>query len=248
MQDAIFNVPFFYEMTVIKKRCQKTSTVIVKSTHPVKLKRVANADVAPTFDVDFCLPGEKDTQHIFTIPLVDGRLYQPKDTHLTAEVAEDMSRSGFDNPFARTAEKAGRFCNNVINERDIPSQAFREVFSDTRDDVTSALDDIAKNYVIADGVTYTPIGEPYYYVTTLGLGNNHGGTVLNVGYTYEGKPQIQPAFNASQLELAKTFADQVAAGRGDTKHIGIGPLYQITVHRPEDITLPEGQIPTDETA
>lgn len=238
MKTISFTVPFFYELNVIRKRCHNAVPVIVKGIHTVSLKSVSPADVAHSFDVDFCLPGEQDTQHIFTIPLVDGRLYQFAPAHLTQALIEDINQSGFNNPFARVAENKGSFTKHIINEEDIPAQDFREVLANKRSAVTENLDAIAKHYVIAGDKTYTPIGEPYYYVNQMGLGNNHGGTVLNVGYTYKGKPQLEPAFNAGQREEAQAYADSVAAGRGDTKSIGTGPLYIITVHRPDDIDLP----------
>ncbi len=242
MNKQNFEIPFIFKMEVIKKRCRKPSTVYVQGIHSVAIQKIKDSDAILSFEVDINIKSEDKKQRIFTIPVVDGRLYQQTEEHFTQDLIGDVERPGLTNPFARSATTYQYFSSEVLDEKDISASDFRAVINSNRKIITDELDALAKNYIVGEKVTYTIIGEPYYCVHTMGLGNNNGGTVLNVAYTHSGKPQTTPAFNANQLDEAQSYADAVAKNRGDSKSIGIGPLYTINVHRPDDVILPKADV------
>lgn len=120
-------------------------------------------------------------------------------------------------------------------------------------------DSIENDHVLIDGEVWATDQEPGYYVTTFGMGGNHGGTALFADSL--GRHQTNPAdgsapsdsiFRASELEAAKAKAIEVAMDRGDTESVGglerFGETWDITPdamnvetiwHRPVELSFGE---------
>ena len=76
--------------------------------------------------------------------------------------------------------------------------------------------------------------EPCYEVCTFGLGSNHGGTALMLGTAAAGaNVENDYIFRADELEAAKTAAEAVALGRGDTESVASIRRCDSTWHRIE---------------
>ena len=77
---------------------------------------------------------------------------------------------------------------------------------------------LAKKFIVVDGFAYELTGEPYYSVTCFGLGNNHGGTGLFVGWSYRSNKNV---FGYTPLDknAAINSAVEIASRRGDTDDI-----------------------------
>lgn len=73
--------------------------------------------------------------------------------------------------------------------------------------------------VTTDGELYIQTNEPRYVVVTFGLGHNHGGTALLVGYHYGFNIESNNYFNANESDKAIAYAKEVAKRRGDTDSI-----------------------------
>lgn len=97
----------------------------------------------------------------------------------------------------------------------------------------------ASDFIIVDGILYKRCYEPYYSVTTFGLGNNHGGSTLSIGWLYKGAKhrELCPAiYPATKRDEAINAALTVAIGRGDNEsveHIRQGGMGEIHVLIPE---------------
>lgn len=78
----------------------------------------------------------------------------------------------------------------------------------------------AREYLIIDGKVYHISGEPRYVVMTFGLGHNHGGTSMSVVGYYNPNISNKNYFSALDGEAAISYANSVAASRGDTDSIG----------------------------
>ena len=76
----------------------------------------------------------------------------------------------------------------------------------------------AADWLIIDGIAWRKAAEPYYYVQTFGLGNNHGGTGLIIHTDHYGNKD-EYSFSALQEEDARQKAVKVALDRGDTNYV-----------------------------
>lgn len=88
-----------------------------------------------------------------------------------------------------------------------------EDFSES--EVAMKYQEEADRYLIIDGVAWEKASEPFYYVETFGLGNNHGGTALMIDCTGS-RMDYYHTYSALQREEAVKTAIQVALDRGDT--------------------------------
>lgn len=93
-----------------------------------------------------------------------------------------------------------------------------------------------RSVLLIDGWAWVASMEPYYEVTTFGLGHNHGGTALMVGHGF-----ARDSFKLNQLEAAIAQATKVATERGDTNDLPITPHEVFTVHIPEAIKSKRGK-------
>ena len=75
----------------------------------------------------------------------------------------------------------------------------------------------AENYIIVDGEAYERTGEPYYYVTCFGLGNNHGSTGFFVGWADYRDRKAVWGWTAANKAKAINGAVEIALNRGDTE-------------------------------
>lgn len=93
-----------------------------------------------------------------------------------------------------------------------------------------------RSVLLIDGWAWVASMEPYYEVTTFGLGHNHGGTALMVGHGF-----ARDSFKLNQLEAAIAQATKVATERGDTNYLPITPHEVFTVHIPEALKSKRGK-------
>lgn len=86
----------------------------------------------------------------------------------------------------------------------------------SKEDYISELRRKVRRYLIVDGDVYERCCEPYYSVTTFGLGRNHGGTGLFVSWA---EPLAKKIYGWSALDTQAVIegAVRVALNRGDTK-------------------------------
>ena len=100
----------------------------------------------------------------------------------------------------------------------------------------SAVRKANNQYIIVDNELFKETAEPRYVVNTFGLGHNHGGTGLFVEYHYNPNISKNNYFSALEGDMAVTYANNVAAGRGDTKDVGKFEKM-IVVHMPEIVKI-----------
>lgn len=113
--------------------------------------------------------------------------------------------------------------------------------ADSRQQWVDAITDDYAGYRIIDGQVWEVTCEPYYRISTFGLGGNHGGTGLMTAWDQCGRERDDLIFRADDYESAYAKAVEVALNRGDTESVG-GFDQLITVHLPEAVTL---QIPRE---
>lgn len=94
--------------------------------------------------------------------------------------------------------------------------------------------------VDTEGFVWKRAAEPCYYVTTFGLGGNHGGTSLMVGDVFDCRNG--QVFRSDEFESALAHAIEVAENRGDTRDVRAFTerpegYRRITVHRPESVKV-----------
>ena len=93
--------------------------------------------------------------------------------------------------------------------------------------------DIAGGYEV-----WEQVGEPRYVVSTLGIGNNQGGTSLFIVNDYNEKVASENYFNALQFEEAVRFGVATATARGDDRSIhNIMEAEKITVYMKDIVRL-----------
>lgn len=100
----------------------------------------------------------------------------------------------------------------------------------------SAVRKANNQYIIIDNELFKETAEPRYVVNTFGLGHNHGGTGLFVEYHYNPNISKNNYFSALEGDMAVTYANNIAAGRGDTKDVGKFEKM-IVVHMPEIVKV-----------
>lgn len=88
----------------------------------------------------------------------------------------------------------------------------------SKSEVAMKYQEEADRYLIIDGVVWVKSPEPFYYVETFGLGNNHGGTSLLIDRNGRCTDHYH-TYSALQREEAVKAAIQVALDRGDTDAI-----------------------------
>lgn len=244
------SVPAMYELRAIKKRCQKPTNLGVKTTVDAQIKTADPDDVKPAFIIKGIMPEYPNEQEIFRI---DGKLYCPATRENATEVRNPTGLCGcpFYQPGRYTSEANWPEGDNSFRtfsldspllhlEHEIDRMQLRSKIRDNKADIARLIEEMASAFVLVGDTLYRRIGEPYYYVSALGMGNNHGGTATFSGLaTHDGKtPGIEKAFNALQRDEAIAYADSVAKNRGDTKSVGNKPLNEIVVLDKTAVTLP----------
>lgn len=88
-----------------------------------------------------------------------------------------------------------------------------------KDEYINILRRKARRYIIIDGDVYERCCEPYYSVTTFGLGRNHGGTGFFVSWA---NPVSRKVYGWSAIDTPAAIegAVRVALARGDTDSEG----------------------------
>lgn len=118
----------------------------------------------------------------------------------------------------RTKREGGPLCRNVKAE-DFSWQWNLAVYRGedmTYDEHLALVKKKARNYIVIDGLLYEKCCEPYYSVTTFGLGRNHGGTGFFVSWANP-IPKSVYGWSAIDHHAAIVGAVKVAFNRGDTE-------------------------------
>ncbi len=131
-------------------------------------------------------------------------------------------------------------------QHSIPIDAVREIVASKEGDRIAEIFEQASRYAVIDGVLFTTCEEPCFEIDTLGLGHNHGATVLSVRMSYNPNLNRSRYFRADQRAEAIAAAERIALGRGDTQSVPVIPYGNIEVLLPEwvrrhpEIDGPEG--------
>ena len=92
-------------------------------------------------------------------------------------------------------------------------------------------------YLLIDGKLYIEEGEPRYYVSTGGLGCNHGGTWLSTDNSYNPNIPWSRYFRCDNLKEALALHKKIAKARGDTKSIPSRHHARFKVLMPEVLSV-----------
>lgn len=106
----------------------------------------------------------------------------------------------------------------------------------SREAVVKLARNSMKDYILVDGELYGQTAEPRYVINTFGLGHNHGGTGMFVEYGYNPNIRKDNYFSALDGAAAVSYANKVAARRGDTNDVGKFK-ETIIVHMPEIVKV-----------
>ena len=86
----------------------------------------------------------------------------------------------------------------------------------------TAAQNVLKDYLFCDGKFWVKTDPPVYHYNTFGLGGNHGGTGLFIGFCNikkQPKSMKKFFFLPTEREKAIETVTRVAADRGDTKDV-----------------------------
>lgn len=230
----LITVPYIYKAEIIKPRCRKTSSVLVRDSIQVEIKETTAEELPVALRVgkDELRWDGKQLWHFNYI-----NIHNEKPKKVKAELVKlntenegkdyKYSSKGADAPFFRfwgyhthDFELRNAWLSN--NDVQIKSDVVcREWVSDNKHDVETLAKTIASNLLIVDGYMFTHSSEPRYEIATFGLGNNHGGTALFISNHYNGNISKDRYFNALQFEDASEKANKIALGRGDNKSVPV---------------------------
>lgn len=113
-----------------------------------------------------------------------------------------------------------RFNLHYPKDGDLPFRDLEQLKKEGKESKRKYIRNLAAEYAIIDGLVCRPSGEPMYVVVTFGLGHNHGGTGAFIETFYNSNIAKENYFRADERERCIEYADEVAAGRGDTDDVG----------------------------
>lgn len=220
------NVPIVYECEVVLPRCRKSTFALVKATVLVEIKEVS------LDDFPIAIEFESESLRLFNSSLWRKSVINDSHTFKSREIPSHElvanTENGINNSIYSSSTKASPFYRcwdnsnfsstlrlaRLTDENIKPSPIFalRKWISDNLHPVRRIVTEIASNLLICNGVVFEKANEPYYVVTTFGLGCNHGGTGLFIECN-----SVVPenAFNALQYNDACEHRDCVALNRRD---------------------------------
>lgn len=241
------HVPTVYECEVVLPRCRKPKFVLVKGKTLTEIKEVGLDD----FPIAIEFGGE--SLRLFNSALwkkstiKDSPTSKPREVHSHELIAN--TENGINNSIYSSATKASPFFRcwdrfnfsyelrmaQLADENIKPSTllALRRWIGDNLRDIRRIIKAIADDLLICNGVVFEKVNEPYYVVTTFGMGSNHGGT----GLFPECKSVAhENAFNALQYTEACKYRDKVAFNRGDLDSI---PSANCNEEPPIKVLIPD---------
>lgn len=182
--------------TYIPPRCRKPRSEQQHRKACVSIREVSKDSVTPAFRVK-----EYDHEEL-TVVSYKGNLYRPvHDRQNRDENRRDVPLWGKVN------------LENVSWEwrlREYKGQYL------TYDEHLALVKKNAKKYIIIDGCLHEKCYEPYYSVTTFGLGRNHGGTGFFVHWANPIQRKLY-GWSAIDHQAAIEGAVRIALNRGDTE-------------------------------
>lgn len=215
-------VPFIYKAEVIKPRCRKPVTILVRDQVEVEIKEVSEVSLPVAFkvgdweqrydgerlwDVNLESINDKPQRKIYLSELIDNTLDCSN---------YKWSNSGFAAPFhnfwmniepflSRTALSNAWLKDDILMKEDIVA---REWISDNKDEVVAAAKLVAGNLLSMDGLMMRVGREPRYEVNSFGGGANYSvGMFVTHGYN----PNLSNKcyFNALEFDKAQaSFRDR----------------------------------------
>jgi hypothetical protein len=93
------------------------------------------------------------------------------------------------------------------------------------------------DFIIIEGQVWRTTGEPRYYVVTLGLGRNHGGTHISLTQGHNSNISNDRYFNLLELNKAADLATGVALDRDDTNSLPFDRVSKFDVLIPEAVKI-----------
>ncbi|ACL42308.1 hypothetical protein Achl_4357 (plasmid) [Pseudarthrobacter chlorophenolicus A6] len=167
-------------------------------------------------------PVQETFTHEFRIPRVTS-----EEAPVVALVPDDRgylgSSDGDDAPLRSyngqlyTAVMGGRTDIAAAGSDRFPSTAAYESWSPMEFEAIQEAGRKFEGILVVDGQVWKTTSEPSYKIETLGMGGNHGGTLLEVSFLDRGNPGRQ--FPLTEYEHAVASAIEFANKRGDTNSI-----------------------------
>lgn len=232
-------VPFLYEAQIIKPHCRKYRPVVIRDEVEVEIKEMRKSEFPVAMKVgseNYHWDGEK-----IWIFYYNTEYGKNKETVSSATLKENTENCGSHHNSIRQGARAPfkNFWTNMYKwnyadpdftpERiynawiddcfvlNVGELEVRKWGSDNREEVVARANDIAEGLRIHNGKVYRTAGEPYYCITTFGLGNNHGGTGLFIETSINQTEREHFEFSALEYDKALQYAKSVAGDRGDTE-------------------------------
>lgn len=213
------------------KRHRKTRQAIVSDIASIKIKEVEVQDfpVAMITHKPVSLyKGAKNHKeftddkeigfviHSEEIRTYKGELYAPIRITFGAAISTE-----FENPTS-VIDKMSDFANNLGLYTIHPTEPIGQnaiLLDNNKKFQLKVLNELAKKYIICDGVLWMRCNEPRYVIQTFGFGHNHGGTGFFIDFSYNSNLSKKAYFNALQYNEAVAYGKAVAIRRGDTESI-----------------------------
>jgi hypothetical protein len=237
------NVPAIYEIRGILPRKRNATNIGIDAVFAINIAKADKADLAPAFDINSFDDQEK---RIFS---VQGNLFT-KSTRFVAE--QFLNPTGL---YGCAFYEVGRHSNKanwpkgdntyrsfsvgyagLIAESKVDELKLRERICDNKANIAEVLQEFADDFLIVGDELYVKVGEPYYVVSTLGLGRDHGGTLIYVNFCTKEDLLHSGAsvFSALDFDKAHNYAQKVASERGDSR---VSILRRIHTHNPDLVTI-----------
>lgn len=158
----------------------------------------------------------------------DGRFFKPLRVTYGACIGDPMNKEQVREHLVFRMRSSASLGCDVINTAVDDTVV---VVSTTLEKRTADLNAYADDIIFYNNMFWERCGEPRYYVTTFGLGNNHGGTGFFISYGE--RNSVNSVFSALEREEAISYAIEVAKNRGDTESVKCfeqGVKEKIVVH------------------
>lgn len=255
-------VPFIYELSIIKPRCRKPVTLLMRDSVEVEINQRTPDDmpvaiVCKHFDKEQPVNLHWDGQSLF-VPLTTKNKSGEASSVTVEQFVENASTGQGEvhsaaSPFYRFWSKYASPLYYASLSDDAADGKYATLgdlkgrhLSDNREQMIQRAKAIAAGYVVVDGLMMGAAAEPNYHCITFGLGMNHGGTALMDGHYNPDTTPERFYFNLLQMQEAIEYTTYVAKNRGDTKNLPIKPHTDFTVLIPAAIRMPDNVAYLDE--
>lgn len=188
MKSFTLNIKGAYTRLEVPPRCRKPRPVTHAAQVQVEVRAVTAAEAPVAFRVN---DWSEDENEIRTFA---GRLFAP---YRPTARQDEPTRPG-DESFPQNVDFTRTYYGAELDSE----EAFKR-----------AIEDFYASFLIIDGIVWEEVSEPFYVVTTFGMGNNHGGTALMVN------GNGGTVFRADEFDEALAHAIETAEDRGDTKNV-----------------------------